>query len=65
MSDIYKIMKEETIKDFECIFTYRTSKKIHTCIFKGYDEKQVKKNFSFFYPRRILKEVNLKKLKKI
>jgi hypothetical protein len=53
---------KETIKDFECVYVYRTGKKIHKCIFKACDEDQAKTHFKFFYPRRILKKIKLKKI---
>lgn len=55
---------EKTIKDFECVYVYRTGKKIHRCIFKACDENQAKVHFKFFYPRRILKEIKLKENQK-
>jgi len=54
-------MEKNTIQDFNCVYVYKTGKKIHECVFKAYNVEQAKTHFSFFYPKRILKEIELQK----
>lgn len=58
---INSIMEKKVIQNFKCIYVYRTGKKVHECIFKAYTLEDAKTHFNFFYPKRILKNIELDK----
>lgn len=54
-------MEKKVIQNFKCIYVYRTGKKVHECVFKAYTIEDARKHFNFFYPKRILKNIELDK----